>query len=75
MDRWGDTVGPADNTTMNMAFSTTEEETAAGGWTRINKPVGAHPPDRAITAGMRGEEDIDDDVTAGPGDQSSCMGA
>jgi len=71
MDRFGDTVGPAENETQNFAFSTLEQETMAGGWTRLNMPVGGKTPERAITAGMRGESQMDDDVDAGPGSQST----
>lgn len=45
-----------------MAFSTIEEEIEAGGWTRDTKPTGATPPPRAITAGSRGESQMDNDV-------------
>ena len=64
-DRFGDTVGKADNSTLNFAFMTLEEEQAAGGWDRVSCPTGATPPMRTTTVGMRGEPDIDNDPSFG----------
>ena len=68
--RFGDTVGPKQSTTVNMAFSSLEEEIMAGGWTRDQMPTGKTPPPRMLTAGGRGESQLDDDITPGCFDQS-----
>jgi len=60
--RFADGVGPKQTTTVNMAFSTTEEEVMNGGWTRDTMPTGAHKPPRAFVVGSRGESGMDSDV-------------
>lgn len=65
-------LGRGDYTPMNFAFMTLEEEATAAqgtqvGWTRINMPCGEGPmPDPAPMVGMRGEGDLDNDMSYGP---------
>lgn len=71
MDRFGDTVGPAEAVDVdNFNVNTLEDDVMAGGWTPVTKPSGTTPP-RATVAGSRGESNMDSDNKAGPGDQSS----
>lgn len=66
-DRFSDATltGRGEDIAADFSACTLEEEAVAGGWTRITKPVGGEP-ERAITAGMRGEPDMDDDLGEAP---------
>lgn len=64
-------LSPMPGAEMPFAFSTTEEEIMAGGWTRDQMPTGATPPPRMMTAGSRGESQMDDDVNPTQFDKSS----
>lgn len=59
----------------NFNFMSLEEEALARGWVRQSMPVGpGDGPQPAPTVGMRGEPDIDDDPSFGPGATSSITG-
>ena len=55
-------LSPMPGQEMPFAFSTTEQEIMAYGWTRDQMPTGATPPPRMMTAGSRGESQLDNDV-------------
>lgn len=66
-DRFSDDslTGRGPDLATDFCVVTLEDEANAGGWTPITKPVGGEP-ERAITAGMRGEPDMDDDEGSPP---------
>ena len=74
-DRFSDDslTGRGPDLATDFSVVTLEDEATAGGWTPITKPVGvdaldgtSHEPERTITAGMRGEPDMDDDEGSPP---------